>query len=197
MTFQTVTSDKSDAVYFYPIPNTSFYYFYAFCQPQTCRSLFPLFDTPSIKSPLEVNLTIDENYIIYSNGEESGRREIIEDGIKKANVYFTVSDKIPSYSLGIVAAPKLYEEQSSENIWIIDMNSTITNRSEEANQTSMLFDQMQLYMGDFFWPDYKIAIMPPNFPFASLESPVLTLTSPTLFPGDGTMMVELLHDMAL
>eukprot|EP00825_Cyclidium_porcatum_P022756 TRINITY_DN2501_c0_g1_i11.p1 TRINITY_DN2501_c0_g1~~TRINITY_DN2501_c0_g1_i11.p1 ORF type:complete len:399 (+),score=67.28 TRINITY_DN2501_c0_g1_i11:144-1340(+) len=45
--------------------------------------------------------------------------------------------------------------------------------------------------------DYRLAILPPNFPFASLESPFLTLVSPSFFPGDRSVMPEILHDMAL
>lgn len=39
--------------------------------------------------------------------------------------------------------------------------------------------------------------MPPNFPFASIESPFLTMVSPSYFTGDRSAMPELLHDMAL
>lgn len=92
MTFQTVANSESEALNFYKIPNTNDYFFYLSCYALNCRQIFPLQDTPLVKSPLEINLTIEESYGIYSNGEEQYRKEIIEDGVKKINVYFSISE---------------------------------------------------------------------------------------------------------
>jgi leukotriene-A4 hydrolase len=44
--------------------------------------------------------------------------------------------------------------------------------------------ELEKYTIPYEWSEFKIAVLPPSFPFGGMENPLLTFVSPTVVVGD-------------
>jgi len=56
---------------------------------------------------------------------------------------------------------------------------------------------MEDYTGvPYLWGDYKIVILPPNFPYGGMENPLLTFATPFIIVGDKSSVNVAVHEIA-
>lgn len=163
-----------------------FPYLFSQCEPIHARSLFPCFDTPSIKSTF--------NYIFNSpfNTLTSGLLKSQNDSIYK----FEQLVPIPSYLVSIASGDltsavigprsKVYSEPS-----FID-----ACKYEFENDTENFIKNAESLVFPYEWKDYDVLILPPSMPFGGMEHPNCTFATPTLISGDRENIDVIAHELA-
>ena len=49
--------------------------------------------------------------------------------------------------------------------------------------------------GPYVWGRYDVLIMPPSFPYGGMENPCLTVLTPCVLVGDGSMDEVIMHEI--
>ena len=75
-------------------------FFYTDCQTYYCRSLAPLQDTPSVKSPFSAKIRTQKPLMALSSGHPIGERDI---GGNMTEYEFIQVNPVPSYLLAVLA----------------------------------------------------------------------------------------------
>lgn len=161
-------------------------YLFSQCQPIHARSLFPCFDTPSVKSVYKME--VDSPYPSLMSGrflERIGNKYIFEQPIP-----------IPSYlvaigSGAIVGAPigprsKVYSEPSRINA---------CQHEFEADMEKFLITAEKLVF-PYEWKLYDALVLPSSFPYGGMENPNITFVTPTLISGDRENIDVIAHELA-
>ena len=98
--------------------------------------------------------------------------------------FFSMSLPIPSYGLAILSGD-LEERQIGPRTFIITEPSFMNQSCDELDILERTISEIENYTGvPYPWGVYKIAILIPNFPFGSMEHPLLNTVSPYLIVGD-------------
>lgn len=151
------------------------------------RSLFPCFDTPSIKSTFEAN--IESPFPVVFSG-------IAEKSHSNNTFIFKQTVPIPVYLIGIASG---------------DLSSaTIGPRSKVYVEPYRLKDAEWEFSGDvenfiqaaekiifqYEWGTYDILINPNSYPYGGMESPNMTFATPTLIAHDKSNIDVIAHELA-
>ncbi|SCW01974.1 LAFE_0E11364g1_1 [Lachancea fermentati] len=161
---------------------------YVFSQLEAihARSLFPCFDTPSVKSTFVANLT-SPLPVVFSG---------IATGRTKDTYHFTQKVPIPAYLIGIASG---------------DLKSAdIGPRSKVYTEPFRLKDAQWEFDGDvekfiqaaediifkYEWGTYDILINPNSYPYGGMESPNMTFATPTLIAHDKSNIDVIAHELA-
>ncbi|KAH3901283.1 bifunctional aminopeptidase/epoxide hydrolase SCDLUD_002774 [Saccharomycodes ludwigii] len=162
---------------------------YVFSQLEAihARSLFPCFDTPSVKS--KYTCTIKSPLPVVFSGIEKESHE--------KDVYaFEQTVPIPSYLIGI----------ASGNL----VSADIGPRSKVYTEPFRLKDAQWEFDGDverfietaeqlifkYEWGSYNVLINPQSYPYGGMESPNMTFATPTLIAYDKSNVDVIAHELA-
>ncbi|SCV05416.1 LANO_0H07008g1_1 [Lachancea nothofagi CBS 11611] len=163
---------------------------YVFSQLEAihARSLFPCFDTPSVKSTYSANITSPLPTVF------SG---IAAPTDKPGETYCFAQDiPIPAYLIGI----------ASGNL----VSADVGPRSKVYTEPFRLEDAQWEFDGDvekfiqaaesiiykYEWGTYDILINPNSYPYGGMESPNMTFATPTLIAHDKSNVDVIAHELA-
>ncbi|SCU90989.1 LAMI_0E04324g1_1 [Lachancea mirantina] len=161
---------------------------YVFSQLEAihARSLFPCFDTPSIKSPFDAKITSPLPAVF--SGIATGN---------EGNAYlFEQNVPIPAYLIGIASG---------------DLQSaSVGPRSKVYTEPFRLRDAQWEFDGDvekfiqaaesiifkYEWGTYDILVNPNSYPYGGMESPNMTFATPSLIAYDKSNIDVIAHELA-
>lgn len=161
-------------------------YVFTQLEPIHARSLFPCFDTPSIKS--KFGAIIKSKFpVVFSGLPLDSTGDIYK---------FEQEIPIPSYLIAI----------ASGNI----ISSKIGPRSTIYAEPEMLQDSINEFKDDvenfiqisenlitpYIWTNYDFLINPPSFPYGGMENPNITFVTPTLISYDKSQVDVIAHELA-
>lgn len=161
-------------------------YLFSQCQAIHARSLYPSFDTPSVKTAYK--LKVESPYPSLM----SGRPTKVEDNV----YYFDQPIPIPSYLMSlasgdITSAPiGPRSHVYCEPIKIDQCQYEFENDMENFIQTA------ESIVFDYEWQQYNALVLPLSFPYGGMENPNITFATPTLISGDRENVDVLAHELA-
>lgn len=167
---------------------------YVFSQLEAihARSLFPCFDTPSVKS--EITADISSPYPVVFSGRIAADPSDGADG--KKVYHFEQPVPIPFYLIGIASG----ELESAP----------IGPRSSVYTEPFRLKDAQWEFDGDvekfiqtaekivfpYEWGTYDVLINVDSYPYGGMESPNMTFATPTLIAHDKSNIDVIAHELA-
>lgn len=161
-------------------------YLFSQCQAIHARSLFPCFDTPSVKCAYEFETTSPLPTIM--SGRPCG-----VDG----NVYrFSQPIPIPTYLVAIASGDiaKLPIGKLS-HVYCEPKNLRACQHEFEADMESFLVAAESL-VSPYAWDQYDVLVLPLSFPYGGMENPNATFVTPTLISGDRQNVDVIAHELA-
>lgn len=169
-------------------------YLFTQCEPIECRSIAPMQDTPSIKSPYSANITVASPYVVKMSAHEY---PLTNNPDSTITYRFHQDIKIPSYLLAL-AVGNLAVAPAGPRASIISEPGAdyLDYYARILQNTSGLLDMAEEYLTKYIWEDYAILVLPPSFPYGGMENPLLTFASPTIITPDGSQTYVATHEIA-
>ncbi|XP_071559237.1 leukotriene A-4 hydrolase-like [Temnothorax nylanderi] len=152
------------------------------------RAWFPCQDTPSVKFTYTAKISVPKVFTVLMSAVFQNKNS--ED--PKLDVYEFCQDKsVPSYAV-IIAVGALEKEELNARSSLYAEKTYLTSarhtfRSGINTIECMLKDAKSL-CGPYFWSRYDICVLPPSIAHFEIECPCVMFISPTLLPGDRSII---------
>ena len=167
-------------------------YPYLYSQGETIlnRELFPCQDTPSIKTPTFVSLTVMKPLLALNSGIYQGK---IDNG-ETVTYFYEQKVPIPSYLVAI-AAGKIEERVLSDRTKIYGEKEIVDLAIKEFEDTENFLQVIEAYTFPYIWGEYNLLVLPNSFPYGGMENPTLTYVTPSLIAGDKSQELVIAHEI--
>lgn len=170
-------------------------YLFSQCQAIHARSLYPCFDTPSVKTPIHTK--ISSVYPTVASGNVVPVKQDQTEYATADTVYeFQQDIPIPSYlfaiasgdltSLPIGPRSKVYSEPPNIHACQYEFEADTEKFIEAAENIVFPYE----------WKTYNVLVLPPSFPYGGMENPNITFATPTLISGDRQNVDVIAHELA-
>ena len=165
-------------------------FLYTMCEPNWCRSIAPLQDTPAVKSTFTVVLYVAAPYRALASGRLVNSTKYIYN-----NIYiYTQSIPVPSYLLAIVSGDLEYKKTSGFT-GIYGERAIIDKAVRVLSDVSKFIISASRVLTPYLWEEYNIVIMPQSFPHYGMENPYLTFANPIILVEDKSLEYVAVHEI--
>ena len=154
------------------------------------RELFPTQDTPSVKAPYSVSLTVEKPLFALDSGIYQSK---IDNG-DTVTYFYKQEIPIPSYLVAI-AAGAIEERIVSDRTKIYGEKEVVDLAAYEFEDTENFIQIAESYISPYLWGQYNILILPPSCPFGGMENPTLTFITSSLIAGDKSLSSIVAHEI--
>ena len=164
------------------------------CEAILCRTLFPIQDTPSVKSIYKVKTSISPPLTFLFGGIL--KSHYYDSDIKKKINLFEQNIPIPSYLVAFVAGELEFAKISKRcGVWTEKGLASIA--AKEFVDAEKYIEIAENYFNHLYeWKVYNILVLPFSFPFGGMENPNLTFVTPALLAGDKSMSNVIGHEIS-
>ena len=164
------------------------------CEAILCRTLFPIQDTPSVKSIYKVKTSISPPLTFLFGGIL--KSHYYDSDIKKKINLFEQNIPIPSYLVAFVAGELEFAKISKRcGVWTEKGLASIA--AKEFVDAEKYIEIAENYFNHpYEWKVYNILVLPFSFPFGGMENPNLTFVTPALLAGDKSMSNVIGHEIS-
>ena len=172
----------------------SYPFMFTQCEAILCRTLFPIQDTPSVKSIYKVKTSISPPLTFLFGGIL--KSHYYDCASKKKINHFEQNIPIPSYLVAFVAGELEYAKISNRcGVWTEKGLSTLA--AKEFIDAEKYIEIAEKYLNHpYEWKVYNILVLPFSFPFGGMENPNLTFVTPALLAGDRSMSNVIGHEIS-
>lgn len=191
---------------------------FLFTQGQAClnRSLFPCFDTPSVKATFDAFVVVPKDLIAlmsanqcnpFSENSMQGLPlvdfpEVVSrlntadasawacDEAKHHLFRFEMPHLIPIYLLALAVGDLRYAEIGPRSRVWAEPTQIVAAEAEFSPGTPVekYVATAETLYGPYHWGKYDILVCPPSFAFGGMENPMLTFVTPCLLAGDQSLL---------
>ena len=158
------------------------------------RSLLPCQDTPSVKSPFSIHVTVPTPLMAVASGEPVG--EPSEVSGRRTFVY---AQKVPvmSYLIAVIVGEFESCEIGRRSRCYAEPAVVEAARQEFTDIVDEFLDTAQRVIGgaEYEWGSYNVAVLPSSFAYGGMENPNCTFMSASLIPGDRSLTTTLAHEI--
>ena len=161
------------------------------------RTMFPCQDTPSVKAPYEIKVTVPAPLVAACSGSLVGRSEHesvvfpFEKPVKFFTYHFQQKVPIPSYLIAI-AVGALERAQIGPRSYVWCEQEILEAAKYEYAETEKFLAAGEKICGiPYSWGTYDILMLPGAFPYGGMENPNLTFLSSSLIAGDRILGMEI------
>ena len=164
------------------------------CEAILCRTLFPIQDTPSVKSIYKVKTSISPPLTFLFGGIL--KSHYYDSSSQKKINYYEQNIPIPSYLVAFVAGELEYAKISKRcGVWTEKGLSSLA--AKEFIDAEKYIEIAENYLNHpYEWKVYNILVLPFSFPFGGMENPNLTFVTPALLAGDRSMSNVIGHEIS-
>ena len=155
------------------------------------RELFPTQDTPAVKTPVNVAITVEKPLFALDSGIYQGK---IDNG-DTVTYFYEQKIPIPSYLVAI-AAGAIEERVISDRTKIYGEKEFVDLAAYEFEDTENFIEIAEAYTSPYLWGEYNLLILPPSCPFGGMENPTLTFITPSLIAGDKSLASIIAHEIS-
>ncbi|GMG29168.1 unnamed protein product [Ambrosiozyma monospora] len=167
-------------------------YLFSQCEPIHARSMFPCFDTPSVKSTFNYNIKSTLNTLV------SGllvSKDTTSDA--KHTVYkYKQPVPIPSYLVSIASGDIVGASIGPRSTVYSEPSFIDACQYEFKEDTENFIETAEKLVFKYEWKDYDVLILPQSMPFGGMEHPNCTFATPTLIAGDRENVDVIAHELA-
>ena len=188
------TTEKGTSVqWLTPEQTSGKIYPYMFTQGESIlnRELFPAQDTPSVKTPVTVGITVIKPLFAV----ESGIYQRKIDNGNTTTYFYEQKIPIPSY-LVAMAAGAIEERVVSDRTKIYAEKELIDKAVAEFEDIDNYIQIAESYLFPYEWGEYNLLILPPSFPYGGMENPTLTFVMPSIISGDKSLIGLATHEIS-
>lgn len=162
-------------------------YVFTQLEPIHARSLFPCFDTPSVKSTF--NTTIKSSHPVVFSGLPVPSND--------SNIYkFEQKIPIPSYLVAIASGNIVSAKGGPRSTIYAEpfrLKDSVDEFSEDLEKFIKIAEKI---VTPYIWTTYDILINPSSFPYGGMENPNITFVTPTLISYDKSQVDVIAHELA-
>lgn len=161
-------------------------YLFSQCQAIHARSLYPCFDTPSMKATY--SLKVESPYPSLM----SGRPGKVEGDV----YYFEQPIPIPSYLMSLASGDITSAPIGPRSHVYCEPVKIDQCQYEFENDMENFIQTAESIVFDYEWQQYNALVLPLSFPYGGMENPNITFATPTLISGDRENVDVLAHELA-
>ena len=154
------------------------------------RELFPSQDTPSVKTPVSVSITVEKPLFAVESGLYQGK---IDNG-NTTTFFYQQKIPIPSY-LVAMAAGAIEQRIISDRSKVYSEKELVDKAQAEFEDIEYYLQIAESYLFPYQWGEYNLLVMPPSFPYGGMENPTLTFVMPSIINGDKSLIVLAIHEL--
>ena len=166
-------------------------FMYSQCQAILCRELLPIQDTPAVKIPVSVSITVPKPLL----GLVAGQYQSEIDNGETTTYFYEQKTLIPSYLIAI-AAGHITVRKISDRVKVYAEKEVVDKAAYEFGDTENFIQLAEAYVSPYEWGEYNLLILPPSFPFGGMENPTLTFVTPSLITGDRSLASVVAHEIS-
>eukprot|EP01087_Luapelamoeba_hula_P019074 TRINITY_DN6270_c0_g1_i1.p1 TRINITY_DN6270_c0_g1~~TRINITY_DN6270_c0_g1_i1.p1 ORF type:complete len:1087 (-),score=199.02 TRINITY_DN6270_c0_g1_i1:33-3293(-) len=155
------------------------------------RSAFPCQDTPSVKSVFKAKITVPKplralmSAICVSRDAGSGQA---------FTYHFDQRLPVPTHLVTCVVGDLIFKDITTQNRLWGERGQLDRAPADFGTKLGAFLSAAEEYMGiPYEWGRYDSVIMPSCFPYACLDSPALSLMSPSAFADENEFLLTLAH----
>lgn len=168
-------------------------YLFSQCEPIHSRSLFPCFDTPSIKSTFTYYFNSPLNTL--TSGLLKDKKNL-NDNNKNILFHFEQPVPIPSYLVSVASGDITGASIGPRSTVYSEPIFIDKCQYEFENDTENFIETAEDIVFPYEWKDYDVLILPSSMPFGGMEHPNCTFATPTLISGDRENVDVIAHELA-
>ena len=166
-------------------------FMYSQGQAILCRDFIPIQDTPAVKMPISVSITVPKPLL----GLVGGIYQKEKDNGKSTTYFYEQKIPIPSYLIAI-AAGDLAQRKISDRVRVYAEKEIVDKAAYEFGDTETFIQIAESYVNPYEWGEYNLLILPPSFPFGGMENPTLTYLTPSIITGDRSLASVVAHEIS-
>ena len=192
-----ITTEKCTGIQFLTKEQTytkKYPFMFTQCEAIQCRSLFPVQDSPSVKSIYTVRTSVESPLTFLFGGII--KTKYYDSNTKKNITLFEQNIPIPSYLVAFVAGELEYGRISERcGVWTeVGLNKKACYEFKDAEQYIKIAEE---YLDHpYEWHIYNLLVLPFSFPYGGMENPNLTFVTPALLAGDRSMSNVIGHEIS-
>ena len=192
-----ITTEKCTAIQFLTKEQTytkKYPFMFTQCEAIQCRSLFPVQDSPSVKSIYIVKTSIERPLTFLFGGIM--KTKYYDSNTKQNITLFEQNIPIPSYLVAFVAGELEYGRISERcGVWAeAGLCQTACNEFIDAERYIEIAEEY--FNHPYEWKTYNLLVLPFSFPYGGMENPNLTFVTPALLAGDRSMSNVIGHEIS-
>ena len=164
------------------------------CESIQCRSLFPVQDSPSVKSIYIVKTSISSPLTFLFSGLM--KTKYYDSNSKQNITLYEQTMPIQSYLVAFAAGELEYGRISDRcGVWTeAGLSKKACNEFKKAEDYIKTAEE---YLDNpYEWKEYNILVLPFSFPYNGMENPNLTFVSSDLIVGDSSMINVIGHEIS-
>ena len=192
-----ITTEKCTGIQFLTKDQTytkKYPFMFTQCEAIQCRSLFPVQDTPSVKSIYYVKTSIESPLKFLFGGIQ--KTSFYDSNNKRNITLFEQPIPIPSYLVAFVAGEMEYGRISERcGVWTeVGLCKSACYEFKDAEKYIKIAEE---YLDHpYEWKIYNLVVLPFSFPYGGMENPNLTFVTPALLAGDCSMSNVIGHEIS-
>ena len=192
-----ITTEKCTGIQFLTKEQTytkKYPFMFTQCEAIQCRTLFPIQDSPSVKSTYQVKTSIESPLTFLFGGII--KTKYYDSNTKKNITLFEQNIPIPSYLVAFVAGELEYGRISERcGVWTeIGLCKKACYEFKDAEKYIKIAEEYLDY--HYEWKIYNLLVLPFSFPYGGMENPNLTFVTPSLLAGDCSMSNVIGHEIS-
>eukprot|EP01120_Amphizonella_sp_Union-15-10_P007859 TRINITY_DN270_c0_g1_i1.p1 TRINITY_DN270_c0_g1~~TRINITY_DN270_c0_g1_i1.p1 ORF type:complete len:617 (-),score=117.27 TRINITY_DN270_c0_g1_i1:104-1954(-) len=170
-------------------------YVYTQCEAILARTLLPCQDTPSVKSPYSIKVTVPSPLVAACSGTPVREEAQSEDDGWLTWEYNQVIP-IPSYLIAVVVgALEKAKIGPRSSVWTEKplIESCVHEFSADTEKFIKIGEKLTGI--PYEWGAYDLVVLPGAFPYGGMENPQLTFLSRSLLAGDRSLTNVVAHEI--
>jgi len=158
------------------------------------RSLLPCQDTPAVKAPYSLRITVPSPLVAVASGVQVGEVEFEEDG--ELSYTYRSAQPIPAYliAIGIGQLAKARIGTRS-HVWAERYHIDACRHEFEADTDAYIAAAEKICGVKYDWGTYDILVLPGSFPYGGMENPNLTFLNTSIVAGDRSLTNVVAHEI--